>query len=309
MIIQYVGYAPLSIPTSNIQPDQVIVAELALHSVTLEEVQVTADRTQDGIAQEAISQYTIRPRDLEWIPGGGDNRMIRALQLLPGISGGQDGRSELLIRGATPFQHLFSLNGITLYNTNHLFGFTSAVNEEIIGSLQLYKGGFPARFGGRVSGVIEASGEAGNQERFQGSIGINGLHAGGKLNVPLAGKGAVQIAYRRSFNELVETRFYKKLLNSSLSRFQEEDGSVYVDVPPDQLGFEDIYTHAHWQLDASSTLKATLYHSDDAFDYTYYDPESEYLRKSQMSHFMWSMTIRNSVKRKNARDFQVALVH
>ena len=273
LVVQFVGYETLDIPAADVRPDQVIVAELALQSITLDEVQVTAERAQDGISIEsAASQYRIRPRDLEWIPGASDNSMIRALQLLPGISGGQDGRSELLIRGGTAFQHLFSLNGITLYNTNHLFGFTSAVNEEIIGSLELYKGGFPARYGGRISGVIEASGEPGNTERFQASVGINGLQASGKVSFPLAGKGAIQVAYRRSFNDLVETRFYRKLLNSSLSRTREEDGSVYVSPPPDQLEFQDVYTHAHWPLDEKSTVNATLYHSDDAFNYLYYDP-------------------------------------
>ena len=198
--------------------------------------------------------------------------MIRALQLLPGISGGQDGRSELLIRGSTPFQHLFSLNGITLYNTHHLFGFTSAINEEIIGSLELYKGGFPARYGGRISGVIEASGEPGNYDRFQVSAGINGLHAGGKVNVPLAGKGAIQVAFRRSFNEFLETSFYKNVLNSSLERVQEE-GEVYVSLPPDELMFEDVYTQGQWQFDEQTTFTTTLYHSEDEFNYFYFDPE------------------------------------
>ncbi|MBX2821604.1 MAG: carboxypeptidase-like regulatory domain-containing protein [Rhodothermaceae bacterium] len=273
LVVQYVGYETLTIPASSLQPDQIILVELGIQSVTLDEVRVTSDRLQDGVAVADVSQYKLLPKDLEWIPGAGDDKMIRALQLLPGISGGQDGRSELIIRGSTPFQHLFSLNGITLYNTHHLFGFSSAINEEIIGSLELYKGGFPARYGGRISGVIEASGEPGNFDRFQASIGLNGLHAGGKVSVPLSGNGAILVAFRRSFNELFETRFYRKLLNSSLGRKRDDEGNVYVNLPPDQLGFQDIYTQATLQLDPKSTANATLYHSEDEFDYFYFNPE------------------------------------
>ena len=144
--------------------------------------------------------------------------MIRTLQLLPGIVGTSDGGTQLMIRGATPFQHLFRLNGITLYNTHHFFGFASAINEELIEQLDVYKGGFPAKYGGRISGVFDAVGRPGHSERVQASVGLNGLHGGGTLSLPLWGKGALQVGYRRSYTEVLQTDLYKNFLDGSLGR-------------------------------------------------------------------------------------------
>ena len=121
--------------------------------------------------------------------------------------------------------------------------------------------------------MIEAYGEPGNFDRFQASVGLNGLHAGGKLNVPISGKGAVLVAFRRSFNELFETRLYKKFLNSSLGRKEDEEGYVHVDLPPDQLKFQDVYSQATYQLAPLTTVTGTFYHSNDAFSYFYFDPD------------------------------------
>jgi hypothetical protein len=87
----------------------------------------------------------------------GEVDVVKALQLLPGVKGGNEGSSGLYVRGGGPDQNLILMDGVPLYNIQHMFGFFSVFNADAINNIQLYKGGFPARFGGRLSSVLDIS--------------------------------------------------------------------------------------------------------------------------------------------------------
>lgn len=272
IVVRHIGYEAVYIPTDLLSPGLDLRVELGIQAVSLEAVEVTAERNENDVTSRKTSQYQLVPSELEWLPSSSDNAMLRALQLLPGISGGQDGRAQIAFRGGTPFQHLFRLNGITLYHTHHLFGFSSAINEEVIGRLDVYKGGFPARFGGRTSGVLHAVGRKGDFDRLQLSFGLNGLHAGGWLNVPLAGRGSVQLAFRRSFTEIFESPLYRNRLSGTLGRFENDEESIEVMLPPDRLKYGDFFAQVYYHPGARSTLSLTAYESNDELNYAYVDP-------------------------------------
>jgi outer membrane receptor for ferrienterochelin and colicin len=107
------------------------------------------------------------------MPGlGGEADPMRALAFTPGVTNGSEGSAGLFVRGGTPDQNLILLDGAVVYNPNHLFGFLSVFNPDALKNMELIKGGFPARYGGRLSSVLDVSMREGNMERIKGSAGI-----------------------------------------------------------------------------------------------------------------------------------------
>ncbi|MBU6325712.1 MAG: TonB-dependent receptor plug domain-containing protein [Bacteroidetes bacterium] len=135
----------------------------------------------------------------------GEVDVVKALQLLPGVKGGNEGSSGLYVRGGGPDQNLILLDGVPLYNIQHMFGFFSVFNADAINNIQLYKGGFPARFGGRLSSVLDISMKEGNTKRHQGEGSISPIAAKLSMNGPLSkdGKTTYAVSYRRSLFDLL----------------------------------------------------------------------------------------------------------
>ena len=106
----------------------------------------------------------------------GEVDVLKILQLLPGVQAGSEGSSGLYVRGGGPDQNLMLLDGVPVYNASHLFGFFSVFNSDAINHVELVKGGFPARYGGRLSSVVDINMKEGNAKKFkgEGSIGIVG---------------------------------------------------------------------------------------------------------------------------------------
>jgi outer membrane cobalamin receptor len=100
--------------------------------------------------------------------------VLKALQLLPGVQSGGEGHSGLYVRGGSPDQNLILLDGTPVYNARTCFGFFSVFNADAIKNVELIKGGFPARYGGRLSSVVDITLKEGNMQKFhgEGAIGI-----------------------------------------------------------------------------------------------------------------------------------------
>ena len=273
LVVQYVGYEPTQIPGVKIQHDQSVHVHLSPSFVDLAEVNVVANRQEAGVDRRSTSTYKITPNDLQWVPSTTDEQLIRTLQLLPGVSGGSDGRAQLMIRGGTPYQHLVRFNGINLYHTHHFFGFTSALHENVIQDVDLFKGGYPAMFGGRTSGILDIHSTPGDFDNFQGEVNLTSLHAGVQANVPLFGQGALQVAMRRSFADMIKTSLYRRFMGASLGQFINEDEVFDEDAPPTGLAYNDLFVHANQHLKTGTKIGLTLYRSVDDINYFYFDEE------------------------------------
>ena len=137
--------------------------------------------------------------------------ILRTLQLLPGISGVGDGKAGLYIRGGTPDQNMVILDGMTVYHADHFFGMFSAFNAEAIKDVQVYKGGFPAKYGGRLSSVVDLTGKAGGDNR-QMSLGINLLSTNFSFETPFWGeRGSWLISARRSYTDILQSPLYNSI--------------------------------------------------------------------------------------------------
>ena len=102
----------------------------------------------------------------------GEVDLLRVLQLLPGVQSGGEGQSGFYVRGGSPDQNLILLDGVPVYNASHLFGFFSVFNSDAIKDVKLIKGGFPARYGGRLSSVLDINMKEGNNKEFHGRNGF-----------------------------------------------------------------------------------------------------------------------------------------
>ena len=158
----------------------------------------------------------------------GEVDIFRSLQLLPGVSGSNESSSGLYVRGGTPDQNLVLLDGMTVYNVDHFFGFFSAFNADAVKDVQLYKGAFPAKYGGRLSSVVDLTGKTGDPNKFHGNLGINLLNARAGIQVPLFKKGSFSINGRRSYTDIIRSGLYENIF----------DVFTQTESPPDVEGLE-----------------------------------------------------------------------
>ena len=137
----------------------------------LQEVQVTAKRHDFGVKSSQMSAIAISAERIKQLPKLlGEVDVLKSLQTLPGVQSSGEGRAGIFVRGGDYDQNLFILDGITLYNPEHLQGFTSAINADLMDDVVLYKGAFPSRFGGRLSSVIDISLREGDMQNYHASI-------------------------------------------------------------------------------------------------------------------------------------------
>ena len=141
---------------------------------TLEEAVVTGEEFNKIEDQVQMSKVEIPIDQIKRLPAiGGEVDLLRVLQLMPGVQSGGEGTSGLYVRGGSPDQNLMLLDGVPLYNVNHLFGFFSVFNADAVRNMSLTKGGFPARFGGRLSSILEIHMKDGNMKEYHGDATVS----------------------------------------------------------------------------------------------------------------------------------------
>jgi len=234
----------------------------------LTEILVTVSKKEQTLkASKGISTVSISPAQLNAIPSLGEKDIFRSLQLLPGISGSNESSSGLYVRGGTPDQNLILFDGFTVYHVDHLFGFFSAFNSNAIKDVQLYKGGFESKFGGRISSVMELSGKDGNTKEFNMGAGISLVSFNAFLESPFAkGKGSFIVAARRSF----QSGFYNNLFES-FSGSEEQNspraGGRFgnINVQPNSF-FYDLNAKVTYRLGKKDELSLSFYNGEDDLD-------------------------------------------
>ncbi|MEM1121580.1 MAG: TonB-dependent receptor, partial [Bacteroidota bacterium] len=207
----FIGYAPLDVPIPAGSTDISDLAILLSSGVLLDEVVVSGKSYKVMNASEGISTVQVSPAQLALLPNVGEVDIFRSLQLLPGVSGSNESSSGLYVRGGTPDQNLVLLDGMTVYNVDHFFGFFSAFNADEVKDVQLFKGAFPAKYGGRLSSVVDLTGKTGDPNKFHGNFGVNLLNAKASVQIPLFKKGSLTLSGRRSYTDLIQSALYDKI--------------------------------------------------------------------------------------------------
>ena len=201
--ISYVGYQPVEL-VIKLNRDTVVNFGLQPAGV-IGEVTVVGNKSDQSLKSSQMSRMDIAVEKIQQLPAlFGEADVIKAIQLLPGVQSGSEGTTGLYVRGGGPDQNLILIDGVPVYNAEHLFGFFSVFNPDAINSVSLYKGGFPARFGGRLSSVLDIRMKEGNLYETHGRVSV-GLIAS-KINVEgpvMNGKTAYNFSFRRTYLDIL----------------------------------------------------------------------------------------------------------
>lgn len=234
----------------------------------IEEVIVTAARSQK-MHQSGISQFSLSPELTSSLPNLGEQDIFRSMQLLPGVSGSNESSSGLVVRGGTIDQNLVLFDDYTVYHVDHVFGFFSAFNNNAIKDVQFYKGGFGAKYGGRMSSVVDITGKDGNTEQFNIGGGASLLSTNTIIETPFAdGAGSLILTGRKSY----QSDFYNDILESVTGENQNAQAGIST---PGQfaLGRFEIEPESYfYDLNAKLTYRLP---NDDKFSISFYNGADE----------------------------------
>lgn len=203
LTVSYIGFKKFSkdISLSKNQNFRLDIL-LASEEVTTREIEVSALREIER-REISISKIEVPVKQIKNIRIGGESDVFRSLQYLPGVLTSSQLSSGLFIRGGSPDQNLVLIDGATVYNPSHLFGFISTFNSDAIKDVQLIKGGFSSEYGGRLSAVVDLTQRDGNRNEIEGVSSLGLISSRLSLNGPL-GNGSWFIGGRRTYLEVIK---------------------------------------------------------------------------------------------------------
>lgn len=259
----YIGYQTQTfkvLPRGAVRIDIQLVPVGAL----LEEVVVKANALDEKRKSTEMSVSTISTREVKALPAlFGEADIIKILQLKPGITPGSEGTTGLFVRGGNNDQNLIVLDEAVVYNASHLFGFFSTFNSDAVKDLKVYKGGFPAQYGGRLSSVIDVRMKEGNNKKLSGTGGIGLISSRLTLEGPIQkDKSSFIISGRRT---------YADIITEAVNRANENTPD-YNKIP--RYFFYDLNTKVNFTLSPKDRLFLSGYFGRDVF--TFKDPTFDF---------------------------------
>ena len=261
LVCQYIGYK-VGEQSVSLKPNgkQEIVFRLKPTTLYTESVSVVADseRTSVQLFRKPISEMSISPREIQNIPQVMETDLLRSLQTMPGIASVSDYSSELYVRGGTPDQNLYLIDGTDVYNPEHLFGLFSTFNTDAIKNAEISKGGFGVEYGGRLSSVLDVTNLDGNRREYTGKISVSILSAKTTMQMPIGKIGAISGSIRRTY--------FDKTLGQMDS---------FSDIP--DYYFYDGHLKAYFDLGKHDKLTISTYKGKDDLNFTFDEdnPNSE----------------------------------
>lgn len=241
----YIGYAKKT-ETIDLITDQILNVRLSNEGQELRKVVIDVDGKKNVESVE-MSKVELDIHEIKMMPAlMGEVDVIKSIQLLPGVQAGGEGTSGFFVRGGSADQNLVTMEGATVYNASHLMGFFSVFNPDAVSGLQLYKGGIPAEYGGRLASVLDVTTLDGKVDSFSGQGGIGTVSSRMTLLTPFdSGRGTLMLAGRRSYAD------------------------VFLNFDPDLKGsklyFGDLNLKATYQIDSNDRISVAAYMGRDVF--------------------------------------------
>ncbi|MFG6685335.1 TonB-dependent receptor domain-containing protein [Mariniflexile sp. HNIBRBA6329] len=192
----------------------------------LEEVLIKEYITSGIRKKSDDASISLSPKALGIIPGLTEPDVLQSIQLIPGVQSPTETASGLYIRGGTPDQNLILWDGIKMYHSGHFFGTISAFNPYITEEIKLYKNGTKARYGNRISGVIDIASDNNIPETLEGGMGFNMTHADAYLKTPLNQNAVIMASARRSITDAFNTETFKNLSKRVFQETKISNGNV-----------------------------------------------------------------------------------
>jgi hypothetical protein len=275
----YIGFAPTS-QRLTISSNQTFDIGLEPANSQLQEVVVEASSLQQKLNANQMSVETLTSREAKLLPAiFGEVDLIKTLQLKPGIQSGGEGATGLYVRGGGPDQNLILLDDAVVYNASHLFGFFSVFNPDATESVELYKGGFPAQFGGRLSSVVDVKQRQGNNERIGVAGGVGLISSRLTIDGPLVkDKATFLISGRRT---------YFDIFTRQINRIQE--GKENFSPIPDYY-FYDLNGKVNYKLGEKDELFFSGYYGRDFFGFNDADFQFGFDWGNKVGSLRWQHT-------------------
>lgn len=217
---------------------------------------VTIYAKEDKIDDKYTSITSIPIAQLKQLPTvGGEPDIMKALQHTPGIQAGLEGSAGVYVRGGSPDQNLILLDDVPVYNINHLFGFVSVFPTSAVKSADVFKAGFPARYGGRLSSVMDIRLKEGNRKSFGGELTISPIASSFLVESPIdSGRGSFLISGRRTWLDGITS------LTSKIALGQQGIKGVSL-----SMNFYDFVAKANYKLNNKNRLYFSFYSGKDQF--------------------------------------------
>lgn len=271
--ISYVGYASLDTVMVKNEPARLYLTP-RLHEVR--EVAVTStvpleQRNNTTISQRLDSKY------LKQIPSLlGEKDPMKALTLLPGVTMGSEGTASFYVRGGTPDQNLILLDGVPVYNISHVLGFFSVFIPETIKEVELIKGGFPARYGGRLSSIVDIRMKEGDMTKRHLDISVGTLASKLVLEGPLVkNKASYIIGARRTYADIFFLPFYTQ------EYYDNANAKNKI-----ALYFWDISGKANYRINENNRIFTSVYNGRDMLKTSLIYKEN-YLKETSTEKIFW----------------------
>ena len=223
-------------------------------------------------------------RSARFLPDLGENDLLRMVQLISGSNGTAERTGELNIRGGESDETTIIYDGFNIYHIDHFYNLFSAVNSNAVKHVQVHKGWFEPKFGGRTAGIIEITGKEGNENYKQTQVDINMTSGSVFFENPLAdGKSTVAISARRSFTDVFQSPLYRDLFNNIYNESFRNNGdqinTFEESVEPD-FHFSDLNFKYVYRVNKNNKAKVSLYYGRDLLRITYNSELPELNRSS-----------------------------
>lgn len=262
----YSGYAPFVLKKEFVKDT---ILSIKLQSIQLNEVIVKNEKTRED---KPVGFISVPIQQLKKIPMVlGEMDLLKALTMTPGISPGQEGTSGINVRGSSPDQNLILLDEAPMYNTSHAFGYLSVFNPDAIKNIDVYKGGFPSRFGGRLASVLDITMKEGNNQEKKGELSL------GILSSRFLKEGPIK---KDKSSYLVAGRLMNTLLLQLPTHIKTATGADVDGVP--SLWFYDFNAKFNHKFDNNSQLFFSFYSN-----YDYYKNVTQRYGNSNTSTLNW----------------------
>jgi hypothetical protein len=252
LVVQFLGYKTRKVPL-DLKENLQVTFEMEEESIALKEITITGEKNNNNVVQsELISKINVR--EIQNIPVIlGEKDIMKTIQLLPGVTPAGEGNAGFYVRGGGVDQNLILLDEAPVYNPSHLLGFFSTFNSDAIKDITLYKGGFPAEYGGRLSSVVDIKMNEGNNKKFHLSGGIGIIASRLEIEGPLfKSKGSFMIAARRTYADLFLRLLPRHGADSTASK--------------STLYFYDLNIKANYELSSKDRLYFSCYLGRDNFN-------------------------------------------
>ncbi len=283
--VSFIGYETYSqaiVLTENLT----INIELTPNSIQTQEIVIKGSRGSDNVTTTDMGKTEIKVETIKKMPMFfGEMDIIKTIQLLPGIQSSGEGSSGYNVRGGGIDQNLILLDGATIYNISHLFGFFSIFNTDAIRSADMIKAGMPANFGGRLASILDVNMKEGNMKKYEIDGGIGLIYSRINIQGPIVkNKASFLLSGRRTYVDLVIQPFLFKDSELKGMRFY----------------FYDLNGKINWIINNKHRLFLSAYYGNDVYGFQHSSDISNYMKflfrwNNASASFRWNYIINNKL--------------